>query len=129
MQFNKEIPIYLQIKEVIYNTILSGTYENGERIPSIRDMAITLEVNPNTVTRAYGLLQDEEVIENQRGIGYFTSVKAKEIVSKRKREEFLHKDVPLFFETMEKLDLSIDEIMLAYQTTHNKKDTIENEKK
>ena len=129
MQFNKEIPIYLQIKEVIYNTILSGLYGNGERIPSIRDMAVELEVNPNTVTRAYGLLQDEGIIDNQRGIGYFTCERSKELVIMKKKDEFLHKDVPFFFETMEKLGLKVEDIFIMYQKNLDKKDRVENEKK
>jgi len=101
MQFNKDNPIYLQIKEVIYNAILTEEFKNGERIPSIRDMAMSLEVNPNTVTRAYGLLQDEGIIDNQRGIGYFTKEDAIELVKNKKKEEFIQHDVPLFFQTME----------------------------
>ncbi len=85
MQFNKDNPIYLQIKEVIYNAILTEEFKNGERIPSIRDMAMSLEVNPNTVTRAYGLLQDEGIIDNQRGIGYFTKEDAIELVKKQEK--------------------------------------------
>lgn len=115
MQFNKDLPIYLQIKEVIYNAILAGEFKNGDRIPSIRDMAMSLEVNPNTVTRTYGLLQDEGIIDNQRGIGYFTSQDATILVSNKKKEEFLQHDVPLFFETMEKLNLEIDHIISIYE--------------
>ena len=114
MQFNKDNPIYLQIKEVIYNAILAEEYKNGERIPSIRDMAMSLEVNPNTVTRAYGLLQDEGIIDNQRGIGYFTKEDAIELVKNKKKEEFIQHDVPLFFQTMEKLNLSIESIIPIY---------------
>jgi len=114
MQFNKDNPIYLQIKEVIYNAILTEEFKNGERIPSIRDMAMSLEVNPNTVTRAYGLLQDEGIIDNQRGIGYFTKEDAIELVKNKKKEEFIQHDVPLFFQTMEKLNLSIESIIPIY---------------
>ncbi len=120
MQFNKDLPIYLQIKEIIYNAILAGEYKNGDRIPSIRDMAMNLEVNPNTVTRTYGLLQDEGIIDNQRGIGYFTSPDATILVSNKKKEEFLKHDVPLFFQTMEKLHLKLEHIISIYEKMHHK---------
>ncbi len=122
MQFNKDNPIYLQIKEVIYNAILTEEFKNGERIPSIRDMAMSLEVNPNTVTRAYGLLQDEGIIDNQRGIGYFTKEDAIDLVKNKKKEEFLQHDVPLFFQTMDKLNLSIESVISIYDAINDKKE-------
>ena len=122
MQFNKDNPIYLQIKEVIYNAILTEEFKNGERIPSIRDMAMSLEVNPNTATRAYGLLQDEGIIDNQRGIGYFTKEDAIDLVKNKKKEEFLQHDVPLFFQTMDKLNLSIESVISIYDAINDKKE-------
>ena len=73
MQFNTRLPIYIQIAGYIRDLILNGTWSDGERIPSVRDMAVELEVNPNTVVRTYAILQDEGTLDNQRGIGYFTA--------------------------------------------------------
>ncbi len=111
MLFNNNTPIYIQIAELLYQKILNGEYENGSRIPSVRDMAVALEVNPNTVTRSYMILQEEGVIENKRGIGYFTDQDAFQIVMKKKQKEFLENDVPSFFSQMQQLGLSLDEIL------------------
>ncbi|HAF86725.1 MAG TPA: GntR family transcriptional regulator, partial [Sphaerochaeta sp.] len=73
MQFNNRSPIYLQIAQYIHGLITNSTWVEEERIPSVRDMAMQLEVNPNTVIRAYSMLQDEGILENQRGIGYFVA--------------------------------------------------------
>jgi len=119
MQFNRETPIYIQIKDVVYNAILSGAYPDGERIPSIRDLAVSLEVNPNTVTRTYSILQDEGIIENQRGLGYFTVQHAKKVVLDQMKEVFLTIDVPQFFSKMEKLDISMEMLLSRFNELQN----------
>lgn len=115
MQFNKHTAIYLQIADYMYDRILGGAWPDGQRIPSIRDMAVQLEVNPNTVTRTYVMLQEEGTLENQRGIGYFTSPDAREQVLKRKRTSFLISELPGFFTTIEQLGLTMDQIVDEYE--------------
>lgn len=110
MQFNKHTSIYLQIADYMYDRILSGEWEDGQRIPSIRDMAVQLEVNPNTVTRTYTMLQDEGTLENQRGIGYFTAADAKAQVLTRKRESFLRSELPGFFATIGQLGITMQQV-------------------
>ncbi len=116
MQFNKNTSIYLQIAEFMYDRILSGDWADGQRIPSIRDMAVQLEVNPNTVTRTYTLLQEEGTLENQRGIGYFTAPNARQQVLDQKREAFMRNELPTIFATMEQLGLTKDDLVRQYET-------------
>ena len=71
MDFNKHQPIYMQIANVILEDILEKKLQSGDRIPSVRDMAISVQVNPNTVQRTYQWLQDEDLIIQKRGIGFF----------------------------------------------------------
>lgn len=111
MQFDNRNAIYLQIADYMYDQILNGTWPDGSRIPSIRDMAVQLEVNPNTVTRTYTLLQETGTLENQRGIGYFTAPDARDRVLKQKRQEFLTQELPTLFSTMEKLGLNEQNIL------------------
>lgn len=110
MQFNTLSPIYLQIAEYINDLILNKMWEDGQRIPSVRDMAMELEVNPNTVIRTYALLQEEGILENQRGIGYFTAKDARARVLKNRREQFLKKDLPALFSTLETLGLTLEDL-------------------
>ena len=112
MQFNTLSPIYLQIAQYMHDLILSRVWKDGERIPSVRDMAMELEVNPNTVIRTYALLQEEGTLENQRGIGYFTAKDARSLVLKKRRERFLKKDVPALFLTMETLGLTMEDLQM-----------------
>ncbi len=73
MEFKEKQAIYLQIGEHVCENILRKQWKEGDKIPSIREMAIGIEVNPNTVMRAYNYLQDMGIISNKRGIGYFVT--------------------------------------------------------
>jgi DNA-binding transcriptional regulator YhcF (GntR family) len=116
MQFDKHTSIYLQIAEYLYDRILSGEWPDGQRIPSIRDMAVQLEVNPNTVTRTYTLLQEEGTLENQRGIGYFTAADARQKVLDQKREAFVRNELPAIFATMEQVGLTKKDLIDQFET-------------
>ena len=89
MEFNAHKPIYLQICSQIYEQILRGELKADDRILSVRDYGIQLGVNPNTIMRSYETMTAAGIIYNKRGIGYFISAEAKDIVLKQMREEFL----------------------------------------
>ena len=125
MQFDNRSAIYLQIADYMHDQILNGTWPDGSRIPSIRDMAIQLEVDPNTVTRTYTLLQESGTLENQRGIGYFTASDARNRVLEQKRQEFLSRELPALFSTMEKLGLSEQDILQHLRTCRKEQDNHE----
>jgi DNA-binding transcriptional regulator YhcF (GntR family) len=110
MEFNQPKGIYLQIAEQVCDRILQGEWNDGDRIPSIRELAVNLGVNPNTVTRSYQSLLDRQIIENRRGIGYFVTNNARVNILKERREEFIREDLPGMFRTMQLLDISIEEI-------------------
>ena len=69
MEFKSTASIYEQIAGMLEDSILSGVLPEGERLPSVRNLAADVQVNPNTVQRTFQTLQDNEVIVNQRGIG------------------------------------------------------------
>ena len=64
-------------KDVIADDIVSGKYPENGRIPSVRDFAVALEVNANTVVHSYDYLQSNEIVYNRRGLGYFVTVGAR----------------------------------------------------
>ena len=71
MEFKENQAIYLQIANRFFENILKKKWDSGDKIPSIRDMAVEFEVNPNTTMRTFNYLQDKGIIYNKRGIGYF----------------------------------------------------------
>lgn len=110
MEFNPNKAIYLQIRDAICERILSGELKEEDRIPSVREYGADIGVNPNTVMRTYERLTSEGVIYNKRGIGYFISEGAKEIVLESSRKEFLEEELPVVIRKMELLGLDPKEI-------------------
>lgn len=115
MEFRERRPIYIQIADAICERILNGEWRENERIPSIRELAVEIEVNPNTVTRAYGYLQEKEIIFNKRGIGYFVSEDALERTRRLKREDFLEDDIPFLFRSMHVLGIELSTVEELYR--------------
>jgi len=115
MQFNDSQAIYLQIAGFVEDKILRKEWQGDERIPSVRDLAIALEVNPNTAMRTYDYLQQQEIIHNQRGVGYFVSKDGLELVLKNRRNQFLKENVPEFFKNMTLLGFTLREMDSLYQ--------------
>ncbi|MBQ2150269.1 MAG: GntR family transcriptional regulator [Bacteroidales bacterium] len=111
MEFNSNKAIYLQIADTVCDKILAGELKPEDRIPSVREYGATIGVNPNTVMRTYEKLTAEGVIYNKRGIGYFISPDAKEIVLENNRKEFMEVELPAFLRKMELLGLDPDELL------------------
>jgi len=110
MEFSEPRGIYLQIADQIRDRILQGEWQAGERIPSIRELAIELGVNPNTVTRSYQALLDWGIVANQRGRGYFVIEDAGERALQVMREEFMRDELPKVVRAMKTLGIGIDEL-------------------
>ena len=110
MEFSEPKGIYHQIADQIRDRILQGEWQAGERIPSIRELAIDLGVNPNTVTKSYQALMDRGIIESQRGRGYFVSANATATILDEMRARLVRDELPRLFQAMRVLDIGIDEL-------------------
>jgi len=121
MEFNKHQSIYLQIADFICENIMTKKWPENEKILSVREMAASIEVNPNTVMRAYSQLQDEGVIFNKRGIGYFVSEGASQNIRKMEKENFIKNDLPKLFKKMQMLEIKIEELQDLYKELSNGK--------
>ena len=95
MEFRKQKSIYQQIADRLMDQLLAGTPPADERMPSVRDVAVSLGVNPNTVMRSFDYLQQEGIIYNRRGVGYFASPDAKEkILAIQRLSDIVYKILP-----------------------------------
>lgn len=110
MDFKKQKPIYLQIADQLCERIVAGEWKEDERIPSVRDVAAELAVNPNTVMRTFDHLQGAEIIYNRRGVGYFVSPKAQNRILKLNRQSFIEDELPYFFHRMKMLGITLQEV-------------------
>ena len=108
--FSSPKGIYQQIADQMRNRILAGEWHEGERIPSVRELAAGVGVNPNTVTKSYQALLDRDIIENQRGLGYFVAADAKRRILDQMREEFVRDELPRIVRTMRVLGMSPAEL-------------------
>jgi GntR family transcriptional regulator len=120
MKFNRHQAIYLQIGDHICEGILEGRWAVDQKLPSVREMAMAVEVNPNTVMRTYAELQNQAIIYNQRGIGFFVAPEARQNILSVKKEVFLKDELPRIFKTLGLLDVSFEELRQLYQEYQDK---------
>lgn len=118
IQFDDNIPIYLQIMNLIKGDIISGKIKEGEKLPSVRESASELKVNPNTLQRAYQELEREGITYTQRGMGTFVTTDKKIINSMKK--EMAESVIDSFIDGMRKLGFDSDEIIAAVTEKINK---------
>ena len=110
MEFRKQKPIYLQIADRLMERVLAGELKGDDRMPSVRDVAVAMGVNPNTVMRTFEYLQGEEIIYNRRGVGYFVSPDATQKILAEQRREFLEEELPFIKQKMKMLGIGIEEL-------------------
>ena len=114
MDFSETKAIYQQIADFVCEQVLMGRWKENDRILSVRELGVQLEVNPNTVLRAYDFLQRSGIISNRRGIGYFASEDAIAKIKELRRERFVNRELPLIFHEMELLGMDISELKEYY---------------
>jgi len=115
MEFRDNEAIYLQIAGFVTENILLGKWPMGQKIPSVRELAVELQVNPNTVVRSYEFLTNREVISNKRGIGFFANEDAVDKIKTYKKERFLKQELPEFFRNIYLLNISLEDISTRYE--------------
>jgi DNA-binding transcriptional regulator YhcF (GntR family) len=115
MEFSSAQPIYLQIADLVCEKILLGAWPAGQRVPSIRELAVQLGVNPNTVLRTYDLLQEEALFINRRGIGIFAADDAMAQAARFRKALFFEQDLPQFFRTLYMLEIDLEELKARYE--------------
>ena len=115
MEFNQSQAIYMQIGDYISEQILFERWKEGDRILSVRELGVSLQVNPNTVMRTYDFLQSNDIIFNKRGVGYFVADHAKNKIIDYRRKQFLEQELPVIFKNMDILGMTFDELKTKYE--------------
>lgn len=117
MQFQHKGPaIYLQIADYLLESILSGEWPEEEKIPSVRDTAVVLEVNPNTVMRSYDWLKQHAIIIDKRGVGFFVCKGGQNTALKFRQQEFFEHEAPMLFRLMNMLQLTPADLTKPFET-------------
>jgi len=115
MDFSDQRAIYLQIAAMIYDRILSGEWKPADRIPSVRELSVMLEVNPNTAMRTYQLLENMNIITLKRGTGFFLTNEAYNNVFSVLKDEYRMEHLPLLFRRISLLKITSKELSKMYE--------------
>ena len=115
-------PIYRQLRDRVVHMILDGVLNEGDPLPSVRNVATEFRVNPLTVLKGYQELVDEQLVEMKRGLGMFVKAGARDLLLEGEREKFLNEQWPRVAATIERLGLTQKELdAAAHRATASKK--------
>ena len=106
-------PIYRQLRDRVVHMILDGLLNEGDPLPSVRNVATEFRVNPLTVLKGYQELVDEQLVETKRGLGMFVKDGARDLLLQGEREKFLNEQWPRIAATIERLGLTQKELDTA----------------
>jgi GntR family transcriptional regulator len=112
-EWNDGQPIYRQLRDRVVAMILDGVLNEGDPLPSVRNVAAEFRVNPLTVLKAYQELVDEELVEKKRGLGMFVKAGARDLLLKGERQKFLAEHWPRVHATIQRLGLTPKELLDA----------------
>jgi GntR family transcriptional regulator len=112
-KWNEDLPIYRQLRDRVVAMMLEGVLNDGDALPSVRNVAAEYRLNPLTVLKGYQELVDEGLVEKKRGRGMFVNEGAQSKLLKDERKRFVDKEWPMVLATIKRLGLDTDELMKA----------------
>ena len=112
-EWNDGQPIYRQLRDRVVAMILDGVLNEGDPLPSVRNVAAEFRVNPLTVLKAYQQLVGEELVETRRGLGMFVNSGARDLLLKAERQKFLTDQWPAIAATIQRLGITPKELLKA----------------
>jgi len=115
-EWNASQPIYRQLRDRVIAMILDGVLQEGDPLPSVRNVAAEYRVNPLTVLKAYQQLVDERFVEKRRGLGMFVNAGTRALLLKAERERFLTEQWPAIRETIDRLGLATSDLLSSGAT-------------
>jgi len=110
IKWNNKEPIYLQLRDRLIELIMDGLLQEGDALPSVRQIASEQRINPITVSKALQLLVDDELVEKKRGLGMYVVTGAQDKLRRQEREKFLRQEWPEIVARIERLGLEIHEL-------------------
>ena len=121
--WNDNVPIYRQLRERVVAMILDGALNEGDALPSVRQVAADYQINPLTVSKAYQELVDEQLVEKRRGLGMFVTDGAREALLKSERERFLREEWPRIRARIERMNLDLQKLLATPAQESHKRES------
>ena len=107
MEWNDKQPIYRQLRDLVVERIIDGSFPEGEAVPSVRQIATDYQINHLTVAKAYQELVDMGLLETRRGLGMFVIRGAKKSLTEQEQQKFLMDELPAFVDRVRKLGIDV----------------------
>ena len=108
IEWNDDQPIYKQLRELVVERIIDGTFAEGDAIPSVRQVAGDYQINHLTVAKAYQQLVEDGLLEKRRGLGMFVIEGARGSLTDDEQQRFLQDELPAFAERVQMLGMDLD---------------------
>ncbi len=109
--WTEDQPIYRQLKDKVVAAIVEGTMREGEALPSVRNVAVDLQINPITASKAYQELVMDGLVEKKRGLGMFVVEGARSKLVEAERDRFMNEEWPRVMETIQRLGLDAETLL------------------
>lgn len=110
ISWNDKEPIYLQLRDRLVDLILDGVLQEGEPLPSVRQISSEQRINPITVSKSFQLMVDEGLVEKRRGRGMYVVTGAKARLTGLERQQFLSEEWPAILRRIARLGLEVNEL-------------------
>ena len=122
MEWNDSQPIYRQLRDLVVERIVDGSFAEGEALPSVRQVAADYKINHLTVGKAYQELVDAGLLEKRRGLGMFVRSGARSSLTGDEQDRFVNEEVPAFAERVRLLGLDIEKVIGLLRATEERDD-------
>lgn len=111
MEWNDKQPIYRQLRDLVAERIMDGSFPEGQAVPSVRQVAADYQINHLTVGKAYQELVDEGLLEKRRGLGMFVTKGACKALTSNEKQQFIDEELPAFLERARVLGMGVSEVV------------------
>lgn len=116
IEWNDKQPIYRQLRDMVAQRIMDGTFPEGEAVPSVRQVASDYQINHLTVGKAYQELVDSGLLEKRRGLGMFVCEGACTALTSDELDQFCQEEVPAFLQRARVLGMDVNELIDLLRT-------------
>jgi GntR family transcriptional regulator len=110
MDWNEGQPIYRQLRDLVIERVIDGSFPEGEAIPSVRQVATDYRINHLTVGKAYQELVDMGLLETRRGLGMFVMLGARDALTNDEQQRFLEDELPAFAQRVLMLGIPMQQV-------------------
>ena len=111
MEWTDGQPIYRQLRDLVIQRVMDGSFPEGEAIPSVRQVAMDYRINHLTVGKAYQELVEMGLLEKRRGLGMFVASGARNSLTNDEQQRFLDEELPAFVTRVRMLGMAMDEVI------------------